>query len=215
LGGALYGAGAAYRAAIKAKFVLIAARFRSTIQNVGQVIVSQICETMIRMSRLGSLALVGAVVLLATAVGGCCGGAHSHQCDFTPLKSQDSGSDGPPLCGSELCTSGQVCCVTKVPVSASCIPPEQFLTDHCEMPTSTQASCFVPSDCQTGQVCCLNYSAASVNCTAPPSCPGNDGNTFILCATDQDCPGQMSGSCRPVNGTAPDGGAAISACYLF
>jgi hypothetical protein len=191
--------------------MLNAARFRSTIQNVSQVIVSQICETMIRMSRLGSAALFGAVLLLATVVGGCCGGAHSHQCDFTPLDSQDSGTDGPPLCGTERCTTGQVCCVVKVPPSAACIDPKDFQRLKCEMPPA-QASCFVPSDCQSGQVCCLILSPPGITCVAPTSCPGNDSNSYVVCATDQDCPGQVSGACMGVSGSAPDGGVAISVC---
>src|SRR5579884_1542131 len=98
------------------------------------MIPSQICESMIRMSRKrGWRAGLLAIALLGIA--GCCGGGSTHKCDFTP-PDVDSGShsDGPSMsCGNLTCGPNQVCCVTKTPPFVSCIAPGDFVADGCEM----------------------------------------------------------------------------------
>jgi len=140
---------------------------------------------------------------LAGLVGGCCGGAPSHKCDFSGLTSQeDSGTDGPISCGTlGACPMSTVCCLTKIAPYENCVPPSDFQMDGCEMP-KVMPMCTKPSDCTAGgNVCCVSSRSGMVSCQPPTVCPGNDGYTYIICETDSDCPSKVSGSCR-----APDGG---------
>lgn len=146
------------------------------------VIVSQICETMIRMSHLRLAALLLGLSLAVT-VAGCCGGAHSHKCDFTSLDSQkDAGSDGPMMCGTLTCQQPTVCCLQKIAPYFSCVPLADFTMDNCEKPPPVTPSCTVPSDCDAGAVCCLQYATFSINCQAPTVCTGP--SNYVACATD-------------------------------
>jgi hypothetical protein len=118
----------------------------------------------------------------------------------------DAGSDAAPLCGSELCNPGTVCCVTKVPVSASCVAPEQFASLGCELPPPQQVPCFSPAECDAGQVCCLNETVFSVECQSAVMCPGGGvSGTFHACASAADCPYQVPNSCQNVPGTGDAG----------
>ena len=140
---------------------------------------------------------------LAAALSGCCGGVHSHKCDFANPFTKDAGSDAAPLCGQEKCGTGQVCCVTTSPPSASCIQPEQFASLGCMLPKGQQAACSSPGDCDAGQVCCLNEAVFSINCQSPIMCPGGGvSGTYHACATDQDCPNQAKGSCQSLTDAA-------------
>jgi hypothetical protein len=171
------------------------------------MIVSQICETMIRMSRSRLLVLLLAVAF-SSVLAGCCGGANSHKCDFTPLDSQkDGGSDG-PSCGNLNCTAPTVCCVQKIPPYFSCVPLEDFTKDQCEMPPSVAPDCVVPKDCDSGKICCLQVAGVPMmNCQ--PTCQGP--SSYQACETDNDCPTQLSGSCGLIAG-GPDAGYSINVC---
>ena len=172
------------------------------------MIVSQICETMIRMScsRLTGLVLT---VALATALAGCCGGASSHKCDFTPLDShKDGGSDGPMMCGTLKCDLPTVCCAQKISPYFSCVNVDQFVQNHCEMPPSVAPDCVVPKDCDSGKICCLQVAGTPMmNCQ--PTCQGP--TSYQACETDNDCPTQLSGSCGLIAGGA-DAGYSINVC---
>jgi hypothetical protein len=174
------------------------------------MIVSQIRESMIRMSRSRLPALLVALAL-SSALTGCCGGAHSHKCDFTPLDSQkDAGSDGPMMCGTLVCDPpATVCCAQKISPYFSCVPPEDFIQDQCEMPPSVTPDCVVPKDCDSGKICCLQYAATPPTLNCQPTCQGSQ--SFRACATDLDCPSQLPGSCGVVAGD-PDSGASLSVC---
>jgi hypothetical protein len=166
-------------------------------------IVSQFCETMIEMSRmrLGVLALG---FCLAGVLSGCCGGAHSHKCDFTdPFTQQDAGSDAPLACGTQVCGTETVCCVKTIAPYASCIPPEDFAYQGCMLPPGQQAPCYSPADCDAGQVCCLNEAVLSIDCQSPAMCPGGgQAGTYHACASDNDCPNQAKGSCKSLTDAA-------------
>jgi hypothetical protein len=173
------------------------------------MIVSQICETMIKMSQVNCLRVAGAVVL-AAVVSGCCGGAPSHKCDFTPPTSQmDAGSDAPFRCGTEVCMAPQVCCLKKIAPFASCIDVGDYVKDDCEMIQKDPPSCLVPTDCDGGTVCCLQKTEQVINCQPPPLCPGDGVDTYYTCASDQDCPGQQSGSCTNLGS---QGGYTLNVC---
>jgi hypothetical protein len=155
------------------------------------------------------LAPLMAVAALSGALGGCCGGAHSHKCDFTPLDSQhDAGSDAPLACGTQVCMPPQVCCLTKVAPFAQCINIEDFAQDRCESVQGNMPDCTGPSDCDAGMVCCLQTVALTVSCQVPPLCPGDGVSSYLICVTDHDCPAQKPGSCNGIPGV-PDGGPLI------
>lgn len=171
-------------------------------------IVSQICETMIRMSCL-TLAPLLLSLAFSGALAGCCGGAHSHKCDFTSLDSQkDAGTDGHMMCGTLDCTTPNVCCLQKIAPYYSCVPLQDFDLHQCEKP-DVNPQCLVPKDCDSGKVCCLQYAATppTLNCQA--TCQGP--MTYQACATDLDCPTQLPGSCGIVAGD-PDAGTALYVC---
>jgi hypothetical protein len=178
-------------------------------ERVRLMIVSQICESMIRMSRSRLPALLVALAL-SSALTGCCGGAHSHKCDFTPLDGQkDGGSDGPPMCGTAgMCDPAKVCCVQKISPYFSCVRPEDFIPDQCEKPPSVTPDCVVPKDCDSGKICCFQTAGQyMLNCQ--PTCQGSTNRQ--ACVTDLDCPTQLSGSCTLIAG-GPDAGYALSVC---
>lgn len=179
--------------------------------NVGPVIVSQFCESMIRMSRCSLLVLVLAGAL-AGLVGGCCGGAPSHKCDFSGLPSQeDSGTDGPIPCATlGPCMGGTVCCLTKIAPYAECIDPKNFQSYGCETKPPPMPTCTKPSDCTGGNVCCVEALSGMVACQPTSLCPGNDGTTYIICQSDSDCPSKASGSCQ-----AYDAGAAAQVSFCM
>lgn len=160
---------------------------------------------MIEMSRL-RLGVLAVLFSLTGALSGCCGGAHSHKCDFTSwMSQQDAGSDAALACGTEVCMAGTVCCLKKIAPYASCIPPEDYAMDQCEM-TTVQPSCTTPADCDAGQVCCLNETAFTIDCQSPAACPGNgQSGTYLACGTYLDCPNPTKGSCVPVPGTGDAG----------
>jgi hypothetical protein len=164
------------------------------------MILSQICETMIRMSRCAGLAAVTIVFAV-----GCCGSGSTHKCDFSPPdEGKDAGSDAALACGTQMCGSNQVCCVTKTPPFASCIDPKDFQADGCEQFQVQQPPCLVPQDCKMGQVCCLQANLQMLSCQLPDGCPGDGTDTWRTCASDQDCPRTTPGTCQPV----PAAGAA-------
>ena len=161
---------------------------------------------MIEMSRLRIGVLV-VVLVVVGALSGCCGGVHSHKCDFTSwMSQQDSGgSDAPLACGTQVCDKTQVCCLKKIAPYASCIDPQDFQADMCETPPG-QPTCFSPAECEPGQVCCINEAQFGINCMSPAMCPGNGlYSTYLACATDLDCPNSTKHACQPVPGTGDAG----------
>ena len=168
---------------------------------------------MIEMSRL-RLGVLAVVFSFTGALSSCCGGVHSHKCDFTSwMSQQDAGSkDGPMTCGTQVCDKTQVCCLKKIAPYASCIDPADFQTDQCES-TQVKANCLIPEDCDGGgQVCCLDYNAASITCSSPGDCPGDGigkSGTYLTCATYIDCPAQTPGACMLVQ---QQGDAGLSLC---
>ena len=80
---------------------------------------------MIRMSRAKLAALL--FVSMAVGLGGCCGGAPSHKCDFTPYTSQTDGGDASAACGTQVCQAPQVCCLKKIAPFASCIDRADYV----------------------------------------------------------------------------------------
>jgi hypothetical protein len=177
------------------------------------VIVSRIYEIIVSVwrSRLAALLLA---VTLSGAIAGCCGGAHSHKCDFSPLDSpKDGGKDGPMMCGTLICQPPTVCCAQKIAPYFSCVPLEDFATDNCELPPSMAPACLGSTDCDGGAVCCLQTQAAPpvppLSCQPPGICQGP--NTYVTCTTDLDCPNQVPGSCTFVAGGA-DAGYTLSVC---
>lgn len=174
------------------------------------MILSQNCETMTGMSRrLQLLPWICAVAFLALA--GCCGGGSTHQCDFTPPTSgQDAGnSDGGIPCPDMPCKSPQVCCLTKAPVNAFCVDIQDFIPDNCTKFNNDPPSCYGPKDCTSGTVCCYQDAISLVSCQATDVCMG--AGTTIVCNSDQDCPGMMSGSC-PALTIDPDTGLPLGLC---
>jgi hypothetical protein len=167
---------------------------------------------MIELSRL-RLGVLALGFSLSAALSGCCGGAHSHKCDFTSwMTTTDAGKDsGTPLCGSEKCNDGQVCCVTVSPPSASCVQPEQFASLGCMLPPAQQAPCVSPAECDAGQVCCLSETGGfSISCLSTVMCPGGGvSGTYHACAGPADCPGQAINACQPVPGIPKQGDASV------
>src|SRR6185295_11100824 len=85
---------------------------------------------------------------------------------------QDGGSDGPMLCGTAVCENGEVCCYTKAPASANCIPPSKFVELRCE---KLELPCMRPGDCPGGSAvsCCvkiLENGTGSVTCQPTAAC---------------------------------------------
>lgn len=146
------------------------------------------------------------------ALAGCCGGGPSHKCDFTPPTVQmDAGSsDAPMPCGTEVCQPPQVCCLKKIAPFASCIDPADYLADACEMIQMDPPPCSTPTDCDGGTVCCLEVAAQAISCQPPPLCPGDATHSYLICASDMDCPNQQAGSCRNV-GTGTTG-VSLNVC---
>ena len=140
------------------------------------------------------------VGVMLGAVAGCCGGAPSHACTFTP-DSVDASPDGPLPCGQRVCTAAQVCCVTKVPPAANCIDPQDFQREGCELPPPPSL-CTAPADCTGGLVCCVQKTAMTVACAPRQSCPGDGVDTLLACSSDQDCPTPQPGSCMAVDAGA-------------
>ncbi|HLK90899.1 MAG TPA: hypothetical protein VKZ18_13460, partial [Polyangia bacterium] len=77
----------------------------------------------------------------------------------------------------------------------NCVPPGDFVADGCEKPM-VQPMCTKPADCSGGNVCCVSAASGMVACEPTNICPGNDGNTYIICLTDNDCPSKAPGSCQ-------------------
>ena len=133
---------------------------------------------------------VFAGIALALGMAGCCGGDPNHKCDFTPPgnMSQDAGSDGPVMCGTQVCDMGQVCCVTKAPLAASCIDPSKFQSLGCE---KMDLPCLKPTDCPTGLACCVvlsqDLSGGTVSCLSQVQCVAGT-TSFVACDSDTDCP---------------------------
>jgi hypothetical protein len=183
---------------------------------------------MIEMSRAVSLearvrrsggALVFAFMLaalgLSAALAGCCGSGPTHKCDFTPPNTpHDAGAgDGGVPCGQEApCSATQVCCVTRVPLNATCIDqdPVKFMQLGCE---SVALSCLGPSQCPSGWVCCFANTPQLQTLACGPSqlCTTSDNMHFLVCTTDADCPGQASGSCQLL--TQISDGTNLSICH--
>jgi len=125
---------------------------------------------------------IGAAI--ATSMSGCCGGAPSHACMFTPqmdASQMDSSPDMGEVCGLDTCAPGRTyCCLKHNPTSLTCIPVSQTCDD---------TPCSGDSDCPSGAGlhCCEVASTHQVQCLA--SCPGDltDG-TIRLCSRSQECP---------------------------
>jgi hypothetical protein len=173
------------------------------------MILSQFCETMIGMSRnrrYGAWMVAAAVVFAA----GCCGSGSTHKCDFTPPdEGKDAGRDAPLACGTQMCGSNQVCCITKTPPFANCIDPKDFNADGCEMFQLEQPPCLVPQDCDGGAVCCFQTNLFSFSCQKPEGCSGDGTDTRRTCATDRDCPRTTRGTCQLYTQA---GGVALNLC---
>ena len=153
----------------------------------------------------GTLAgLIG--VVIATFMSGCCGGAPSHSCMFTPpmmdAGAMDSSADANLACGFETCTPGRTfCCFQRSPPSLACIPVGQI----CQGQSDT---CSGDADCQpgTGQHCCGLLATSQLQCQA--SCPGglSDG-TIRVCRSSAECPPD-----RPTCGQVQINGQILPAC---
>jgi hypothetical protein len=134
---------------------------------------------------------VGWIVgLIVGTVVGCCGGGPTHKCDFTPPPGAgpDAGSDGPMLCGTQVCDTGKVCCYTKAPPLANCIDPEKFQSLGCE---KLALPCLTPAECPDGTVCCLNITDPTnytVSCQSTLLCQANGAGTRWACGSSADCP---------------------------
>lgn len=173
------------------------------------MILSQICESMIRMSRNGRY---GAWVMVAAmlAVAGCCGGGSTHKCDFSPPPTDaGSSSDGSQNCGNMNCDPNQVCCVTKTPPFVSCVAPSDFVSLGCMSPPPPNPPCLSPHDCDAGAVCCLYVHLQSLSCQLPAACAGDGTDSYRTCQGDIDCPRVAQGVCQTVTAGA---GISISVC---
>jgi hypothetical protein len=160
------------------------------------MILSQICESMIEMSR-SRRWRVGLLAFALLGFGGCCGGGSTHKCDFTPPDLDSGGhSDAGFGCPSKPCAANQVCCVAKTPPFISCIDPVDFVADGCEHFPTTNPTCNVPQDCDGG-VCCVQKNIMTLTCQAAADCPGDGVETYWTCSTDRDCPTRAPGSCQP------------------
>jgi len=151
-----------------------------------------------------------ALLALAAALAGCCGGAPSHKCDFTPLPTppRDADSETPLLCGTQSCGDMLVCCLTKIPPFATCVPPESYVAQGC---ADAEVSCLSPSDCPYGLVCC-NDGAGLVTCKPDQLCPGDGNPTYRICDSNSDCP-RGSPTCTTVDNTDPEAGViTLSIC---
>ena len=175
------------------------------------MIVSQICETMTGMSwRSRLLPWVGAAAFLALA--GCCGSGSTHRCDFTPLDNgPDAGADGGFPCPDQPCQLPQVCCVTKAPLAARCVNATEFLSDSCEMLSTTAPACLGPEDCAGGTVCCYQATVNVMSCQTPTVCPGDGTDNYWVCGSDLDCPSMAANSCMIV-ASNPDTGGPLGFC---
>ena len=145
------------------------------------------------------------VVGVLLFVAGCCRGTGTaHKCDFTPpnVPGSDGGTDGPLLCGQEVCAEDKVCCAMKSPAVTLCVLPENFLPLGCEQ---IEIPCFKPTDCPDSRLtCCVTLQTdgnASVSCRPMIACLG--ANTYVACTTEADCP-ITSPSCNNY-GQAPNG----------
>lgn len=69
------------------------------------------------------------------------------------------------------------------------------------------APCYVPTDCPAGLTCCvvLDGSGGVVFCQETPLCVADGVSTFVVCATDADCPAAAP-TCTAF-GSAPNGSA--------
>ena len=146
-------------------------------------------------------AIAGVAVLF---VAGCCrSSGPTHKCDFTPIEpSGDGGSDGPMLCGTAVCEDGDVCCYTKAPAHAACIPPARFGALRCEQ---LELPCTRPSDCPGGDAvsCCLKLNedgTGNVTCQPTTACVLQGG--FRACDTDSQCPSAFP-ACQQVSEDPP------------
>jgi hypothetical protein len=110
----------------------------------------------------------------------------------------DGGVDGQLACGTKYCELPQVCCVKKVPLSASCVDMSQFVPLGCE---KLDLPCLGPTDCPNGLTCCLSFSQLTVSCRPLQLCPNDMTDTFLVCKGDSDCPGQQVNSCSVVSST--------------
>lgn len=143
----------------------------------------------------------GVLLSLAFMLGGCCGNGPSHKCNFTPPGgSQDAAVDGPEMpCGQdEVCKLPDVCCVTKVPLLARCIPLNRFQSEGCEM---LELPCSTPAQCPAGLVCCVAFAPPGVTCRPAVRCPTAGGENYLACGSDAECPNQLPGSCVDVGQT--------------
>ncbi len=165
------------------------------------MILSQICESMIQMSRKRRWrARLLAIALLGTS--GCCGGGSTHKCDFTP-PDVDSGShsDASLGCGNLTCATNQACCVTKTPPFVSCIDPKDYIADGCEKFSTDSPMCASPRECDGG-VCCAQIHLMTSSCQAASACPGDGTETYLICNSDLDCPGTAPGRCQILSASA-------------
>jgi len=148
------------------------------------------------------------------ALAGCCGGGSTHKCDFTPLDNgQDASmsSDAGIPCPNEPCQSPQVCCVTKAPLAARCVNITDFVSDNCEMFSTSAPACLGPEDCATGTVCCYQATLNLMSCQTPAVCPGDGSDNYWVCGSDLDCPNPTTGSCSIV-ATNPDTNGPLGFC---
>jgi hypothetical protein len=138
---------------------------------------------------------------IALAIAGCCRSGPNHKCDFTsPTQTSDGGTDGPVLCGTEVCEDGRVCCVTKVPLSASCIVPEDFERLRCE---KMDLPCLTPADCPSGLTCCLSIAGETGTVSCRPQLLCLSEGSYVACGSDADCPINQP-TCNQVS-MAPNG----------
>ena len=156
-----------------------------------------------RANRLKTWAIAG----LSLAIAGCCGSGKNNRCDLPPETdggtdgASDGGPDGPVVCGTQVCDTGAVCCLTTSPPRATCIDPANFDSLGCE---KMDLPCLVPANCPDGMACCLLLSADRMigTATCQPLLPCLGGaSSYVSCVSNDDCP-VVRPMCTPIGATA-------------
>ena len=105
----------------------------------------------------------------------------AHMIDVGPPDVTSDTSE-PVLCGTEVCSSSDECCVGRsgFMITESCVP-----MGECD--AGIALSCTGSDNCPSGDVCCGTYTGGLTGSSTcePSPCPHG---TFQLCTTAADCP---------------------------
>lgn len=146
-----------------------------------------------------TLALVGCTIVsgaddLTTCSGDACAGAPETRAARGEAAEADGGAAAPSpadpardaapaskeegvACGATVCSGDKPqCCLDG---TATCVSSDQ----DCN---GIRLSCDDPSDCSTGSVCCARLHRERATCMSRSAC--ENGDDFVLCRTDADCP---------------------------